>query len=330
VAVLDDEWAGFLPLSSLRADVELFDEVGAELVAKSGMNPARLEKRGLFIEPKLLKAPKFPRPPRPARPGKPPNTDRGFFGSREVKRGFLGSIPDNGLFFGSSEAPKRAAVLGSKAPNRGFFGSKAAKSGFLGSRPKGSEDKKLGFNPAKFAKFSPDVEAAALVEALGKAEDVFPVLPLLDVVGVVELRPALRFLSLVSEVGVDLIPLSTAAAAAVATAVFELDVRVTEGDPETRRCKSPGRFPFSLTRSDHLGSTSNMGLSNSHWAKLCSFGALVPVIFLPVSRLMTLTCSSPLSRFQSSIAGSTRGLRRLFESGSSTSGLVGRSGVIPC
>jgi len=263
VAVLDVEWAGFLPLSSLRVDEELFDVVAAELVANSGINPAKLEKRGLFIDPKLLSAPKFPNPPRPAKPGKLPNMDRGFFGSSDVRRGFLGSIPDNGLFFGSREAPKRAAVLGSKAPNRGFFGSKAAKSGFLGSRPKGREDKKLGFKPAKFATFSPDVEAAALVEALGMAVEVFPALPLLDVVGVVELRPPLRFLSLGSDVDEDLIPLNAATAAAAAD-VFELDVRVTEGDPETRRCKSPGRFPFSLTRSDHLGSTSNMGLSSSH------------------------------------------------------------------
>jgi len=51
---------------------------------------------------------------------------------------------------------------------------------------------------------------------------------------------------------------------------------------------------------------------------------------LPVRRLTTETFSSPLSRFQSSSDGSMRGLRRRLASSRSASGLVGRSGVMPC
>jgi hypothetical protein len=42
-------------------------------------------------------------------------------------------------------------------------------------------------------------------------------------------------------------------------------------------CRSCGRLPLSFTNSAHLGSTSNMGFSNSHCASLLSCGALEPV-----------------------------------------------------
>jgi len=47
-----------------------------------------------------------------------------------------------------------------------------------------------------------------------------------------------------------------------------------------------------LTISAHLGSTSNMGFSMSHWAKNFHFGPEVPDSFLPVNLLTTVTCSS--------------------------------------
>ena len=129
---LAEDVAGFFPLSSRRdADEDLVVvlvadvETLAELVGISGMKPARLEKRGpmLLMAPMLPKAPKLPSPPRAPSPGNPPNI-----------LNVLGSKPASGLFFGSSEAPKRAAVFGSKAPN--IFGSKAANKGFFGSAPR--------------------------------------------------------------------------------------------------------------------------------------------------------------------------------------------------
>jgi len=79
----------------------------------------------------------------------------------------------------------------------------------------------------------------------------------------------------------------------------------------SRFCRSCGRFPLSFTSSAHLGSTSNIGFSNSHCASFLSCGALLPVIFFPVNLLITETFSSPVSFFQSKRDGSTLGRRRL-------------------
>ena len=235
---LDDDVAGFLPLSSRRdADADLVfvfvvDALGALLVGISGMNPAKLENRCCILPmfpmaPMLPKAPKLPSPPKDPRPGNPPN----------ILKAFLGSKPASGLFFGSREAPKRAAVLGSKAPN--IFGSKAANKGFFGSAPRWWRDeRKLGLRPAKLAKFSPDVEAEAPDDVLAMAEDVPP--PPLEPVAPLPLEPAAavvlvlltrlvpRFRSLVLGVELDV-----EVEARLITGAFA--AKGTDGDPVTRR-----------------------------------------------------------------------------------------------
>uniref|UniRef100_A0A6B0U864 Uncharacterized protein n=1 Tax=Ixodes ricinus TaxID=34613 RepID=A0A6B0U864_IXORI len=62
-----------------------------------------------------------------------------------------------------------------------------------------------------------------------------------------------------------------------------------------------------------------MGFFSSHSARCFRGGALLPVIFFPVSRLITETFSSPVRRCGSSLLGSNRGLLPLrLDSGNSS------------